>query len=123
MRFLLLETNNLDGTIPTEFGQVKKLQALLVEVDPGIRNFSAICAKGLDVFIADCASENQIQLHFVCECCTLFCSVGIRQETSKLPCWYTNWRKGYNNPIVYEFGDQVVVWGTSNDRIILFFGS
>jgi Leucine-rich repeat (LRR) protein len=122
MRFLLMEKNNLDGTIPTEFGQMKKLQALLLEVNPGIigtiHNSSAICVKGLDVFVTDCKTDNQIQPHIVCSCCTHCCDVGYdktcQSKNYVLVDQDTNWRKGYNNPIVYDFDGQVVVMGTRN---------
>jgi hypothetical protein len=91
---------------------MKKLQALLVEVDPGIhwtiRNSSA---KGLDVVyrLRKWLWDNTVAPLLI---------GWILQDTSQNFMWVdqynTNWRKEYNNPIVYESGDQVVGMGTSN---------
>lgn len=119
MRFLLLEKNNLQGTVPTQFGNMRKLQVLLVELNAGlngtISNSTAICKKGLDVFVADCGDTKKPQI--TCDCCTSCCSSSLDQTCLNQDFTVVdqdNWRQGYNTPIVYNFGDRTVTMGPSN---------
>lgn len=94
LKHLLFKSNQLTGTIPTELGQLTKLNVLLLEQNHLEGSVEFLCQINssdnplISHLVSDCGSRRNFAAAMVeCSCCTTCCSNNDDDETCNEGCW------------------------------------